>query len=74
MDRLGARSLIEVQRAFAHILQNPNGFQRVHDQFRQAPLDRFPFVIVYRTDGPVVVVMRVFHTSQHPKKKVRRKK
>ncbi len=25
-------------------------------------------------DGTTVVVMRVFHTSQHPKKKLRRKR
>lgn len=74
LQGLGDRFLLEVQRCLAHILQNPNGFQRVHDQFRQAPLDHFPFVVVYRTDGPVVVVMRIFHTSQHPKKKLRRKK
>ncbi len=71
---LGDRFLLELQRCFGHIIRHPNGFQRVHGQFRQAPLDDFPYVVVYRTDKSTVVIMRVFHTSQHPKKKLTRKK
>lgn len=71
---LGDRFLLELQRCLGYIVANPNGFQRVHDHFRQAPLNGFPYVAVYRIDGTTIVVMRVFHTSQHPKKKFRRKK
>lgn len=71
---LGDRFLLEVQRCLGYIVAAPNGFQRIHGAFRQAPLGGFPYVVVYRADGPTVVVMRVFHTSQHPKKKLRRKK
>ncbi len=71
---LGDRFLLEVQRCLGYILANPSGFQRVHEQFRQAPLKVFPYVIVYRLDGDLTVVMRVFHTSQHPGKRYRKKK
>lgn len=71
---LGDRFLLDVQRCLAQILDNHKGFQLVHEEFRQAPLDRFPHVVVYRTDGSLVVIMRIFHTSQNPKKKFKRKK
>lgn len=37
-------------------------------------MDRFPYVIVYRVADEHVVVMRVFHRSQHPAKKFRKKR
>lgn len=71
---LGDRFLLEVQRCLGFIIANPGGFQRVHEQFRQAPLKVIPYVIVYRLDGDVIVVMRVFHTSQHPRRRFRKRK
>ena len=71
---LGDRFLLEVQRCLGYVLANPNGFQRVHGHFHQAPLDGFPYLVVYGTDGTTVVVMRVFHTSQNTKKKFKKRK
>ncbi len=71
---LGERFLHEVQRCLVFIIENPKGFQRVYLQFRQAPLSHFPFVIIYRIEADMIIIVRVFHTSQHPEKRFRRKK
>jgi plasmid stabilization system protein ParE len=73
-EKLGELLLFEVQRCLSYILQFPNGFQRVHGTYRQARVEGFPYVIVYRVSGSTVVIMRVFHTSQDPKKKFKRRK
>lgn len=56
------------------IEQYPNAAARVRGLVRQRPLSRFPFVILYRPMKDHIAVLRVFHTSQDPKKKFRRKK
>ena len=39
--------------------------------FRELPLKRFPFVIVYEVNNQHVIVYSVFNTYQDPKKKVK---
>lgn len=67
---LGDQFLLEAQRCVGSILLNPVRFPRIHGLFRQAPMHRFPYVVVYRPLGHDVVIMRVFHTKQDPKKKL----
>lgn len=66
----GDQFLLEVQRCVGSILLNPARFPRIHRLFRQAQIHRFPYVVVYRPLGNEVVIMRVFHTKQDPKKKL----
>ncbi len=56
------------------IAQFPNGAPRVRGLARQLIVTGFPFVIIYRPFKDHIAVVRVFHTSQHPKKKFARKK
>ena len=39
------------------------------NEFRQAPLDNFPYVLVYRLMNDEIVIFRLFHTSQDPDRK-----
>jgi plasmid stabilization system protein ParE len=71
-EQLGELLLFELHRSLDYILQFPNGFPRVSGPYRQARVEGFPYVVVYRLDGPTVVVMRVFHTSRDPKKKFKK--
>jgi len=71
---LGEAFLLEVQRCMMILLRSPGAFRRIHKEFRQALLDRFPYVIVYMVSGKRIVIMRVFHCSQDPKKKFRKKR
>ncbi len=52
----------------------PNMAPRVRGLIRQLPLNGFPFVNLYRPFRDHVVVIRVFHCSQDPKKKFRKKR
>ena len=66
---LGELFLLQLDRGLQVILDHPKGFPRIHKEFRQCPIDRFPYVIIYRQLGKQIVIMRVFHTSQHPGKR-----
>lgn len=64
----------EVQEAFEFISQFPNGAPKVLGLIRQLPVDRFPFVILYRPFKDHIAVLRVFHTRMDPRVKFKRKK
>jgi len=42
-------------------------------RYREAPLDGFPFIIVYQIDeqNSLVLIHSIFHTSRHPKRKLK---
>ncbi len=56
------------------IKENPEAFRIVYKKFRQIPIKKFPFVILYKVYPSAVVIHSVFHTSQNPDKKFKRKK
>jgi plasmid stabilization system protein ParE len=64
----------EVMSCFNAIAIFPNGSPRVKGMFRQLPVHGFPFLVLYRPMRDRIIVVRVFHTRQHPRKKFRRKK
>lgn len=67
---LGEHFMLEMQRCLGGIAVNPARFPPIHRSFRQAPMRRFPYVVIYRPLKDQVVIMRVFHTKQDPKKKL----
>lgn len=54
-------------------LKNGNSFFEIKRKpvFRELPLKRFPFVIIYEVLKNQIVVYSVFNTLQHPNKKKR---
>ncbi|MBC7555349.1 MAG: type II toxin-antitoxin system RelE/ParE family toxin, partial [Chryseobacterium sp.] len=40
------------------------------DEFRAVPLKKYPFLIFYLvdTEKKIIVISRIFHTSQNPEK------
>lgn len=58
-----------------NICNNPLHYKRSYNQFHEAIVDKFPFVIVYLIDERLqsITVFAVFHTSRNPKKKFKRK-
>lgn len=71
-EGLGEAFLLEVNRCLKYILNSPGGFQRVHRSFRQAPIERFPYVIIYHASRDLIVIMRVFHCRRDPKGKFKK--
>src|SRR5258708_33652263 len=56
-------------------IQNyPTAYKKIYRQVRQAAVEKFPYVILFKVTGEVITVYAIFHTSQHPKKKFRKLK
>lgn len=71
---LGNRFIEYLDKTLKKISENPTAFKKVYRQARQASLQKFPYVILYKVEKHKAIVYCVFHTSQHPKKKIRRLK
>jgi plasmid stabilization system protein ParE len=64
---LGEHFLNELVEYYKKIMHNPSVFKWVNENYRQAILHKFPYVIIYRVVENHVVVYAVFHTSRKPK-------
>lgn len=63
---LGEEFWADFDDACFHILCFPEGYSVKFLEFRQCPLNRFPYVVVYEIIGNEIVVFSVFHTSRDP--------
>lgn len=66
---LGEEFIEEVEKLFLTIKLNPLLFSAIQQPYHQAPLKRFPFVIVYQVIKKDIIVYAVFHTKRNPKRK-----
>lgn len=69
---LGDRFLNAVREKISYIRKHPFHFNAVEEEFRQALVDRFPFLILYEVSGYEIVVYAFFHCSRNPKRKFKR--
>ena len=55
----------------AYLIQTNPLHYPVKGNYRQAPTDIFPFLIVFKVDRRkgLILVVSVFHTSRHPRRK-----
>jgi plasmid stabilization system protein ParE len=67
---LGEEFLAEVDQKLKIIQSNPQLFAVVKKPYHQAPLERFPFLIVYEIIKNDIIVYAIFHTSRNPNKKI----
>ena len=71
---LGNSFIKMVDRSFNTISSNPESFQKQTNRFRQLPVNKFPYVIIYEITGKDIIrIIRIFHTSRNPKLKYRQK-
>ena len=69
LEGLGNRFLFEVSKAMKKAESNPLYYQeRYSKKFRFVIVADFPFVIVFKLKGNLVVINAVFHTRRNPKK------
>ena len=71
---LDEQFLAAVLECEAVIARFPKGAPLVLKHFRQLPLSGFPYVLLYGVWRDEIIIYRVFHTSQHPKKKFKKRK
>ena len=69
-EGLGDRFKNEVRNKISLILSNPLHYP-LKGKYHEAQTDDFPFVIVYKIDkrNDRILILSVFHTSRHPKRK-----
>jgi plasmid stabilization system protein ParE len=69
-DGLGDLFKDEVHAKIKFIQRNPELYP-IKGEYRQAPLDTFPFLIVYqiRESQSKILIVSIFHTSRYPKRK-----
>ncbi|HRG90512.1 MAG TPA: type II toxin-antitoxin system RelE/ParE family toxin [Chitinophagales bacterium] len=58
-----------IEEALSVIAKSPLQFPVIYKSIRQLVLSPFPYVLLYTFDGTTVKVLKIFHTSQNPKKK-----
>lgn len=65
---LGDKFISELEKHFEIIYKNPQTFKRSYKLYREIPLKKFPFLVVYFIDDDenLIVVASVFHTSRNP--------
>lgn len=66
---LADKFLNEVKETLDYISLNPLLFKIVYNDYRQVPVKRFPYVIVYKVDESIIKVYRLFPTKKDPKTK-----
>ncbi|MBK6474024.1 MAG: type II toxin-antitoxin system RelE/ParE family toxin [Flavobacteriales bacterium] len=63
---LGAPFLQTLDETFDSIRTFPRGFPIIRGTLRQAPVKKFPYVIIYQVGRSEVRVLRVIHGRRHP--------
>tara|TARA_R110002072_G_scaffold138552_8_gene281787 strand:- start:1016 stop:1327 length:312 start_codon:yes stop_codon:yes gene_type:complete len=67
---LGFKFLDDVEQILGFLEDRPTVFQKKQGEIREAPLKKFPFVVLYRIEEPdTITVFAFFHTSKNPKRK-----
>lgn len=70
---LGDRFVKEIMKKIFTIEENPERYSIKFKQYREAIVEIFPFVVIYRINEhkKFIRIVAVFHTSRNPKKKYR---
>ncbi|MDN3580225.1 type II toxin-antitoxin system RelE/ParE family toxin [Mucilaginibacter flavus] len=71
---LGATFANAIQRKLNQITRYPYHYKADYNQYHQAVIEKFPFLIVYTIDEKLkqINVMAIFHTSRNPDRKFRK--
>jgi plasmid stabilization system protein ParE len=65
---LGQDFLRLVDQTISRIGETPLQFRRIHKETRRAPLQRFPYGILYRVRAEEIVVVACMHARRDPKR------
>ncbi|PRX48180.1 type II toxin-antitoxin system RelE/ParE family toxin [Salegentibacter salegens] len=65
----GKELLKEINLIYDLLLFDPFLFKKNEQNYREVPLRKFPFLIIYRIFKDEVLIQSVFHTHQNPTKK-----
>ena len=71
-DKVADNFLIQLYNCFNSINKNPTIFQVFKTHFRQVPIKKHPYLVIYSIENKnTIIILSVFHTSRDPSKKLR---
>lgn len=70
--RLGHEFLVAVRAATDSIEAFPDASAIVHRDTRRFLVERFPYVLFYRTEGSAILVVACLHAARAPEARARR--
>jgi toxin ParE2 len=65
---LGADFLLAATAAIDRIIEYPDGWQKVDAELRRCRVGKFPYGLIFATEGDEVLVVAVPHLHQRPRK------
>lgn len=73
-EGLGERFITLVKKKLAEVAERPESYPKKKGQYREIPVDVFPYTIVYVVDKKrkIVLVSAIYHSSRDPLKKYRK--
>jgi toxin ParE1/3/4 len=63
---LGKDFLHAVDRTVSALAEHPLRFRKVHRESRRAPVDRFPYGIIFQVTEEEIVLVACMHSRRHP--------
>ena len=71
--KLGDRFFAEVEAAVKKVIANPKHFHYIEDGFRRAPLDIFPYHLIFEESSVRLRFLILRHDRRHPSYGMRRR-
>ncbi len=71
---LGIALLEEWDESLIQIQRSPEGYQKKKKNFRQARLNRFPYLIIFEIEGSDIFINSFIDARRHPNKRYAKKK
>lgn len=69
---LGFEFLEEWESTLDYISKHPLTCQKVHNDFRQKLIGKFPYLIFFEIDGETIIVYQVLGGPENPKKRYKK--
>jgi hypothetical protein len=63
---LGNRFRVSVRDRIHAITERPDSLGQIHQQYRAAMLNQFPYVILFEQKNQVVTILVIFHAASDP--------
>ncbi len=70
-EGLGNKFRNKIYQKIKQIVQTPERYPERKKSFREAKIDVFPYLLIYKIAGnkSIIVIVSIFHTSRSPRKK-----
>ena len=65
-QKVSVSFLNQIKQTINYLEENPFLFQIVYKDYRQVPVKKYPFVIIYKIETQIVKIYRVFPTNMDP--------